>query len=218
MVSKTGHASSLATELELEDGELWRELAAGNLTALDMLYDRYAGLALGLASRALGDRQAAEDVVQESFLQLWRHASSYDPRRGSLRSWLLSIVHHRCIDALRRRAARPRTVAWMVDAYDHAGTSDTWMEVERKLTRTTVRRALLQLSVEQREAIELSYFEGYSHAQIAERLGLPLGTVKGRLRLGLRRLRGLLEAPDDGRTTPMIEARKSETSLAALLI
>jgi RNA polymerase sigma-70 factor (ECF subfamily) len=187
---------------------------AGNLAALETLYNRYADLALGLAFRMLDDRQSAEDVVQESFLQVWRHASSYDPWRGSLRSWLLAIVHHRCIDALRRRATRPKTVTWKVEVYDHAGPSDTWTEVEQRMTRATVRRALLHLSVEQREAIELSYFEGYSHAQIAESLGLPLGTVKGRLRLGLQRLRGLLEAADESRSLAMSEVGKREIAPA----
>lgn len=214
MVIESRYACFPAAEMEPEDGEVWRELVAGNLTALDLLYDRYAHLALGLASRMLNDRQSAEDVVQESFLQVWRYARSYNPGRGSLRSWLLAIVHHRCIDALRRRATRPKTVTWKVETYDHAGPSDTWTEVEQRLTQAAVRRALLHLSVEQRETIELSYFEGYSHAQIAERLGLPLGTVKGRLRLGLQRLRGLLEVQDESRAMAMSDAGKRETAPA----
>lgn len=177
---------------ELDDGEVWHELLAGKVNALDALYDRYAGQALGLAYRMLSDRQSAEDVVQESFLQVWRNAHGYDPRRGSLRSWLLAIVHHRCVDHLRRQSARPRTVDWESDLLEPPSATDTWTEVERRLTRENVDRVLHQLPPEQREAITLGYFGGYTHTQIAQRLGLPVGTVKGRMRLGLRRLRALL--------------------------
>jgi RNA polymerase sigma-70 factor (ECF subfamily) len=137
-------------------------------------------------------------VVHESFLQVWRRADSYDPSRGTLRSWLLAIVHHRCIDLLRRRAVRPRTVALEADIPDLPGPSDTWAEVEQNVTRSTLLQALSHLSDEQRDAIALGYFGGYTHVQIAERLGVPLGTVKGRLRLGLRHLRTLLADGADG--------------------
>ena len=193
VAAHAGPAQPLRAEPERDDGEVWHELVRGNRAALEILYDRYAGLALGLALRMLGDRQAAEDVVQESFLQVWRHAGSYDERRGSLRCWLLAIVRHRCVDALRRQAARPRLLPWETDALDGPGTSDTWAEVEGLSTQATLQRALLHLSAEQREAIELAFFRGYTHAEIAERLDLPLGTVKGRLRLGLQRLRRVLE-------------------------
>ncbi len=190
--------------LGLDDAELCRRLREGDVGALELLYDRYAGTALGIAYRLVGDRQSAEDVLQESFLQVWRNAGRYDSRQASLKSWLLAIVHHRCIDALRRRAARPQA-AWNADAVDYETGFDTWKEVERRLTGASVRRALDQLSPEQREAIELGYFGGFSHAQIAERLGVPLGTVKGRLRLGLGRLRTLLEPSHDAHVPGVLD-------------
>jgi RNA polymerase sigma-70 factor (ECF subfamily) len=197
MAMQIGQTGGASDEQERADGEVWRELVQGNLAALDVLYDRHAGLALGLACRMLGDRQGAEDVVQESFLQAWRRADRYDPSRGSLRCWLLAIVRHRCVDVLRRQAVRPRTTSWEADSLDRSAGEDTWNQVERLLTHATLRRALLHLSPEQREAIELGFFGGYTHAEIAERLGLPLGTVKGRFRLGLQRLRTVLQGLDE---------------------
>jgi RNA polymerase sigma-70 factor (ECF subfamily) len=175
-----------------DDNELAFALARGDAGALSALYDRHGGLALGLAIRLLGDRQAAEDVVQDSFLQIWRRGASFDPRRGTLRSWLLSMVHNRAIDVHRQRAARPQAASWQVADLDLPDSADTWTEVGRRMSRETVARALMRLSPEQREVIELAFFSGYTHVEIADRLQLPLGTVKGRIRLGLQRLRGIL--------------------------
>jgi RNA polymerase sigma-70 factor (ECF subfamily) len=180
----------------LDDATLALRMAERNPAGMAELYDRYGGVALGLATRMLQDPHAAQDAVQESFLQAWRRADSFDPQRGSLRSWLLSIVHHRCIDILRQHASRPRNAPLDADVHQLSDSADTWAEVEQRLSRSTLLEALAHLSAEQREAITLGYFGGYTHVQIAERLGLPLGTVKGRLRLGLQHLRALLTEPE----------------------
>jgi RNA polymerase sigma-70 factor (ECF subfamily) len=167
------------------------------LEALSALYDRHCRAAMGLAVRMLGDREAAEDVVQEAFLALWRHARSYQPARGSVRTWLLGIVHHRAIDRLR---GRPPAAPLPEELGPAPATPDVWTLAAQRLDREEIERALGELPAEQREAIELAYFAGFTQAQIASALRLPLGTVKGRLRLGLARLRGLLR--------PSIEAER----------
>jgi RNA polymerase sigma factor (sigma-70 family) len=192
MAISTAPDLSPGSEQEMDDTALWQGLARQDITALEALYDRYGGLAYGFAYRIVQDQQSAEDVVQESFHQVWRYAASYQPSRGSLRSWLLGVVHHRAIDVVRRRSVRPQTVSLASSTFDLPGTTDTWSEVGRRLTRDTLRRAMLHLSPEQREAIELAFFQGYTHVQIADQLGVPLGTVKGRIRLGLHHLRSLL--------------------------
>lgn len=169
-------------------------LANGDLGALDSLYEQYGAMAFSIAYRITGDRTAAEDVVQEAFLGAWRNAARYVDARGSVRTWLLSIVHHRAIDAIRRR--RPTTELPDAEATvpDALTLPDTWVEVEQHLDRDTVVAALASISPVQREAIELAYFGGLSQTEIAERTGVPLGTVKGRLRLGLSGLRAALLA------------------------
>jgi RNA polymerase sigma-70 factor (ECF subfamily) len=169
-------------------------LARGEPEGVEMLYDRYSGLAYTLALRVLNDSGAAEDVVQEAFLSIWRRASTYRSDRGSLRTWVCSIVHHRALDRLRGRAGRARQDV----ALEHApvavtSVSDTWDRVADELEREEIHKALVELSVEQRETIELSYFGGYSQTEISELMKVPLGTVKGRTRLALRKLRGALE-------------------------
>ncbi len=153
-------------------------------------------MAFSIAYRITGDRTAAEDAVQEAFLGAWRNAARYVDARGSVRTWLLSIVHHRAIDAIRRR--RPTTELPDTDASVPSALTlpDTWAEVEQRLDRDTVRAALATISEVQREAIELAYFGGLSQTEIAERTGVPLGTVKGRLRLGLAGLRAALLAAE----------------------
>lgn len=174
------------------DGELLARVAARDDTALGMLYDRHSGLAFGLAYRVLRDRGQAEDVVQEAFLSVWRRAASFDSSKGSARGWLMSIVHNASID---RRRGRFRHQQTEVDIDDHAwrlADDDVWDDVSRQLDREQVRRALDAIPKEQRETLELAYFGGLTQAEIAEKTGEPLGTVKSRARLGLRRLEGLL--------------------------
>jgi RNA polymerase sigma-70 factor, ECF subfamily len=180
------------------DRDLMVRLANGDLGALDRLYEHYGVMAFSIAYRITGDRTAAEDVVQEAFLGAWRNAARYVDTRGSVRTWLLSIVHHRAIDAIRRR--RPTTE--LPEAGGNLPSAltlpDTWAEVEQRLDRDTVLAALGSISAVQREAIELAYFSGLSQTEIAERTGVPLGTVKGRLRLGLAGLRAAMLASELG--------------------
>ena len=169
-------------------------LANGDLAALDGLYEQYGAMAFSIAYRITGDRTAAEDVVQEAFLGAWRNAARYIDARGSVRTWLLSIVHHRAIDAIRRRRPTVELPAAEAPPPDALILPDTWTEVERGLDRDTVLKALSSISDVQREAIELAYFNGLTQTEIAERTAVPLGTVKGRLRLGLAGLRAALLA------------------------
>jgi RNA polymerase sigma-70 factor (ECF subfamily) len=180
------------------DRDTMVRLASGDLGALDRLYEHYGAMAFSIAFRITGDRTTAEDVVQEAFLGAWRNAARYVDTRGTVRTWLLSIVHHRAIDAVRRR--RPTTELPDVDTSLPVALTqpDAWVEVEQRLDRDTVRAALESISNVQREAIELAYFNGLSQTEIAERTGVPLGTVKGRLRLGLAGLRAALLAADRG--------------------
>ena len=169
-------------------------LASGDLGALDLLYEHYGAMSFSIAYRITGDRAAAEDVVQEAFLGAWRNAGRYADARGTVRTWLLSIVHHRAIDAVRRR--RPTTE--LPDTETGLPTTltlpDTWEEVAAGLDRAAIQEALGRISDVQREAIELAYFGGLTQTEIAEKTGVPLGTVKGRLRLGLQGLRAAMLA------------------------
>lgn len=174
------------------DGELLARIAAQDDAALGVLYDRYSGLAFGLAYRVLGDRGQTEDVLQEAFLSVWRRAATFDAAKGSARGWLMSVVHNAAID---RRRGRFRHQQGEVDIEDHAwrlADDDVWEDVSRQLDREHVRQALDEIPKEQRETLELAYFGGLTQAEIAEKTGEPLGTVKSRARLGLRRLEGLL--------------------------
>ncbi len=176
------------------DRETIERLAKGDLGALDRLYEHYGAMSYSIAYRITGDRSAAEDVVQEAFLGAWRNAARYADARGTVRTWLLSIVHHRAIDAVRRR--RPTTELPEVETRMPASLTmpDTWAEVAAGLDRAAVQTALRRISEVQREAIELAYFGGLTQTEIAERTGVPLGTVKGRLRLGLEGLRAAMLA------------------------
>lgn len=161
--------------------------------AMELLYDRYSRFAYTLAYRVLNDAGTSEDVVQEAFLAIWRRADSFDRTRGGLRTWMASIVHHRALDRLRGRSGRNRTDL-PLDSLpaDRSTTSDSWVQVAENLEREEIRSALDTLSAEQRETIELAYFGGLSQTEISTKLSIPLGTVKGRTRLALRRLRTTL--------------------------
>jgi len=173
-------------------------LAGGDLGALDLLYEQYGAMAFSIAYRITRDRSAAEDVVQDAFLGAWRNAGRYAGARGSVRTWLLSIVHHRAIDAIRRRRPTVELPDPESGLSDSLTLPDTWGDVELRLDREAVQGALSRISDVQREAIELAYFGGLTQTEIAERTGVPLGTVKGRLRLGLQGLRAALLPLDDG--------------------
>jgi len=184
----------LMTPVDDPDGEILSRIAAGQTDALERLYDRYRSMAYAIALRLTADPGTAEDVVQDAFLGAWRNAFRYAESRGSVKTWLLSIVHHRAIDAVRRR----RPAAELPEAEDVAPVAltlpDIWPEVAGNLDRAVIAGALGSLSAVQREAIELAYFGGLTQPEIAERTGTPLGTVKSRVRLGLLALRrGLIE-------------------------
>ena len=168
-------------------------LADGELDALEDLYDRYKTMAYSIAYRITNDAALAEDVVQDAFLGAWRNAARYVEGRGSVKTWLLSIVHHRAIDAVRRR--RPTIELPDLELPPPAGFTlpDVWTEVAAILDAETVQAALRVLSDVQREAIELAYFGGLTQQEIAERTATPLGTVKSRMRLGLLAMRRNLE-------------------------
>jgi RNA polymerase sigma-70 factor, ECF subfamily len=186
--------SGLAPDIDRTDRESMDRLAGGDLGALDHLYEQYGAMAFSIAYRITGDRAAAEDVVQESFLGAWRNAARYVDGRGTVRTWLLSIVHHRAIDAIRRRRATTELPDAEVGLPEPLVMPDTWTAVADGLDRAAIQVALGRISDVQREAIELAYFNGLTQTEIAERTGVPLGTVKGRLRLGLQGLRAAMLA------------------------
>jgi len=176
---------------EREDHQLLEALAARDLTALSALYDRYGRMAYALAYRILGEPEAAEDVVQDAFLSAWRGAGTFRRDRGNGRSWLLSIVHHRAVDVLRRKTTfRP---APLEAASAVPSDQDTAEEAVRGVEGGTVRAALSGLPEAQRRTLELAYFGGYTQSELAELMGVPLGTVKGRMRIGLQKMRRALE-------------------------
>ncbi len=172
---------------------LMQRLARGDRRALESLYERHGGLALALAQRTLGERDLAEDAVQDAFVSLWRHAAEFDPTRCAPRTWLLTIVRNRCIDELRRRSNVEKRAA-LLAAQPAAIGDDPWPETWKRTCGAAVARALAELPAEQREVVELGFYRGLSHAQIAETTATPLGTVKKRMRTGLKRLRLLLDA------------------------
>jgi RNA polymerase sigma-70 factor (ECF subfamily) len=164
--------------------------------AFEVVFDRHAGAAFSLAYRMCGRRAMAEDVVQEAFLSLWRSGARYDRARGSVRSWVLGVVRNRAVDAFRRGAVKQgRDVGDEGLAEQLAAPERTDVEVERREEASQVRSALEELPPDQRQVIELAYFGGFSHSQIADMLALPAGTVKGRMRLGLTKMRLALTEP-----------------------
>ena len=177
----------------LADEELMQLVHDGDVRAFEVVFDRHASAAFSLAYRMCGRRATAEDIVQDAFLSLWRSGSGYDPRRGSVRSWVLSVVHNRAVDALRRLGAKAGLDVpddGMAERLPSGETTDA--EVERRDDVRQVRTALDELPPDQRQVIELAYFGGFTHNQIAEMLNLPPGTVKGRMRLGLTKMRFFL--------------------------
>lgn len=153
------------------------------------LYDRYHRLCFAVSYRILHDAAMAEEAVQDTFLQVWNRADTFDPERGTnVRGWILTILHHRSIDFRRRHIDRLPGMVALEDVDYRLAVPDAWADVSATLTREEVRAALATLPGDQRRAIELAYFDGMSHGQIAEAEQIPLGTVKGRLRLGLKKL------------------------------
>ncbi len=182
-----------------EDLELHRRLSAGDREAFDQLYARYAPSAYGLAYRLTGQRLLAQDVVQEAFLALWRAPEAFDPGRGVFRSFFLSLVHHRAVDLIRREErmrARHDRAANLEPVADEDPAETVADEDFLARRRREVRAALADLSADQRQVLEMAYFGGMTQARIAERLHIPLGTVKTRTFAALRKLRAALETEE----------------------
>jgi RNA polymerase sigma-70 factor (ECF subfamily) len=175
----------------LADEELMPLIGAKDPEAFAVLYDRHGSVAYSLAYRIVGEQAAAEDVTQEAFISIWRSGARFDQARGSVRSWMLSIVRNRAIDALRSRAGKAPKLNFDDDEILEQRPSGQLTEDEamRRETAGEVRGALVELPAEQSKVIELAYFGGFSQSEISRMLGLPLGTVKGRMRLGLEKIR-----------------------------
>ena len=177
----------------LADEDLMQLVSGGSSQAFAMVYDRHSGVAFSLAYRMTGSRNAAEDVVQEAFLSIWRSGARYERTRGSVRTWVLGIVHHRAIDQLRRSSVHDKRRASDEGIEERFEARErTEAEVARRDEAATVRTAMGTLPTEQAQVIELAYFGGFTHTEIAEMLQTPIGTIKGRMRLGLEKLRNQL--------------------------
>ena len=187
-----GVASRGRHYLLLADTEPISLVEASDAEAFATLYDRHSRSAFSLAYRMMGDRQAAEDLAQDAFIKVWKNASSYRAERGSVRTWILSIVHNRGIDQLRSTASRKRTQEKIEASAPSSQPSEAYSETWRNSRRDQVREALKSLPAEQLKILELAYFSGYTHVQISRLLSIPLGTVNGRIRLGLEKMRGSL--------------------------
>jgi RNA polymerase sigma factor (sigma-70 family) len=183
----------LATAADDADRAALERVAGGDHGAIEILYERYKSMTFALALRITGDAALAEDVVQDAFIGAWRNAARYEQGRGSVKTWLLSIVHHRAIDATRRRRLTSELPVAEGPTPAPLTMPDPWAEVAGRLDREAIVAALGMLSDVQREALELGYFGGLTQQEIAVRTGAPLGTVKSRMRLGLLALRRALE-------------------------
>jgi RNA polymerase sigma-70 factor (ECF subfamily) len=174
----------------LADEDLMELVQGGNAQAFELVYDRHSSAAFSLAYRMCGRRATAEDVLQEAFLALWRSGARYDRTRGSVRNWVLRIVHNRAVDALRRGVVRERDLYHDEGVLERQpGTERTDEQALQREQTREVRGILGELPREQSHVIELAYFGGFTHTEIAAMLQLPIGTVKGRIRLGLAKLR-----------------------------
>ena len=189
--------------ITLSDAELIGRAAAGDAQALAVLYDRYSSVVLSFAYRMVGDRQLAEEVLQEAFFRAWQQGRAFNAGRGTFITWLLSITHNLAIDEIRKRQRRPQKaeseepealLAFVADTSAGAAVED---EVWLGSLREAIVGALRDLPDAQREAIELAYFQGLTQREISERLGEPLGTVKTRMRLGLLKLRESLSGVEE---------------------
>ncbi len=184
----------LAELQRLADEDLMPQIAAQDPLAFEVFYDRHGGVAYSLAYRIVGDRQVAEDVTQEALISIWRSGARYDRARGSVRTWTLGIVRNRAIDTLRREASRPQRPSFDPEELLERRPAEERTEVEalRRETARQVRGALTGLPSEQSRVIQLAFFGGFSHSEIAQMLNEPLGTVKGRMRLGMDKIRAVL--------------------------
>ena len=180
----------------IDDQLLAERLRSGDREALGLLYDRYASVAMAVAVRVVADRGLAEDLVHDAYVAVWQKIDRFDPSRGSLRSWLLTIVRNRAIDRL--RGTRPSIEFGEADEQSllRTGPNPTWEAAVERRSATELHDALEQLPEEQREAVELAYFAGRTYREIAVLTGVPQGTANGRLRLALAKLRDTLSLSD----------------------
>jgi RNA polymerase sigma-70 factor (ECF subfamily) len=177
----------------LADEDVMQLVRRGDARAFEVIYERHSAAAFSLAYRMMGTRAGAEDVTQDAFLSLWRSGARYDQARGSVRTWVLGIVHHRAIDALRRATVHDRRRAsdeGIEERFEARERTD--VEAARREEAGTVRGALSSLPADQSQVIELAYFGGFTHTEIADMLDAPVGTVKGRMRLGLKKMKAQL--------------------------
>jgi RNA polymerase sigma-70 factor (ECF subfamily) len=189
-LNRSREESTLVGLRELADEDLMQLVRQGQPAAFEVVYERHCGAAFSLAYRMCGKRSIAEEVVQEAFLSLWRSGARYDRTRGSVRTWTLGIVHNRAIDALRRGIVHDRRRASDEGIEERfEAPENTEVEVARRDESREIRAALNDLPREQSQVIELAYFGGFTHTEIAAMLGAPIGTVKGRMRLGLAKMR-----------------------------
>jgi RNA polymerase sigma factor (sigma-70 family) len=180
---------------ELSDEALLLAIADGAVWAMESLYQRYSRILYSLAYRMVADHQVAEDLLQDAFLAVWRRATSYSPQTGAVRNWLISILHHRTIDHLRRSRRHSTFQEAPLEEIELDGSiasPDVWDEAWQSVKSSQVRAALMKIPTEQRLVIELAYFQGWTHTEIAEGTQIPLGTVKARMRLGLIHLKQVL--------------------------
>jgi RNA polymerase sigma-70 factor (ECF subfamily) len=181
----------------LEDDILIRLVAVGKTEALSVLYDRYSRLIFGLALNTIGDEHLAEEITQDVYIRVWEKAASYNSDQGKVVTWLASIARYRAIDLFRHRNVRPEghSISWAEsEPLDLPDKVDIEQEVELTQRKQKVRLAINQLPVDQRKALALAYFQGFSHQEISRELNEPLGTIKTRIRLAMQKLRQLLES------------------------
>jgi len=191
---RKGESSSAgATLRQLGDEDLMRLVAGGDARAFEVIYERHCTAVFSLGYRICGVRSVAEEVAQEAFLAIWRSGARYDRTRGSVRTWLLGVVHNRAIDTLRRANDERWRASDELTAARIEAPKRTEVEVARREEARSVRALIDELPDEQRRVVELAYFGGFTHEQIALMLGAPLGTVKGRMRLALEKMRASME-------------------------
>ncbi len=190
-----GRGQPQAEVRTLADEDLMELVRRGEAEAFEVVYERHARAAFSLAYRMCGSRGAAEDVTQEAFLAMWRSGARYDPARGSVRTWALGIVHTRAIDSLRRSVVQERRRAsdeGIAERFEAPDRTDS--EVARREEAHSVRAIIDELPEEQSRVIQMAYFGGFTHTEIARMLDTPIGTVKGRMRLGLEKMRARMDA------------------------
>ena len=183
---------------QTSDAEYLTAISRGDEDSLAALYDRYSSILFSLAQRILNDRPEAEDILQEVFLQVWKNAAKFDETRGRAFTWLAVMTRSRALDRLRSLSARRRVIDEDGEVTDRAGTSDAAAAVKQSEDRETVGAALAQLPENQRDTLLLAYFDGLSQMEIAQRTGVPLGTIKSRTRSAMMRLRELLSRDEAG--------------------